>query len=683
MSTYLPLELFDCIAEFVADQQTLLALTRSLPYAPISINRLFHFIRITHPDTVPKLYRRIRSGFPSSTSSDRDENLDSGNNHIIRTFDASGLVHHLAVESWTVDADVLINLLRLLPNLWTLNLWIGPSNFSPEHLEEMFKPPMRSLEYLSLRFRPYVKKATYYQFLKGSYFDSTLLAIAAWPPSSKGLPTLSIVQDAFIPDPNDPIPRFAQPIVFFRLDLHLSVLVHSPASQRSLTFLRVRIPARPIIQSLTVAYLHPTDPNPDTNPDPPPLKFLDIATCAVSEADVEKLLVRFTCLKHLVLDACTSLLRSGSPQTSGAELDWWFALGRRLALTGVKRAKEREKELKAWYEARQRTLFPPDMLDDIQEGQQHQEQKRVRKGRKGLATATITLRGSATSPPRAGARRPSPVRPRQPQTAATASSSSSVTGQLNVTSDLHQEEDGSTNELSASGDEHKSDEGFDDMETKPSPTPEKKPRSLTRNPGKRRAVPSKTIPEPSSIQRSKLRPIPKLYIIPPLPILSSLSLFPASAQNAPPSTGINHDIQVQIRAEFERGWNDGLRVIWEVRARLGMTFSRSQDDDRNKGKGKGKTKEDTPKPRFFMLKDRKMWRDIYHSDDEEAEEEKEGHEGLQGVFPGMEDIFFRSEATLIDCGAPVLCLAGSGVDSTGHASGCGHFIGNQAGLERL
>ncbi|KAG6915258.1 hypothetical protein DXG01_012443 [Tephrocybe rancida] len=667
---HLPPELYECIADFVVDQQSLLALTRSLPYAAIPVHKLFHSICITHPDTVLKLYRRIRAGLDGST------------------FDAAHLVHHLSVESWTVDAEVLINLMRLLPNLWTLCLWIGPSNFTPEHLEEMFKPAMSSLEYLSLRFRPYVKKATYYQFLKGSYFDSTLLALSAWPPSPKGLPKLSIVQDAFTPDPNDPTPRFAQPIVFFRLDLHLSLLVHSDASQRSLDALRVRIPARPVIQPLTIAYLHPSLPPDSTtsaiSPSPPPIHFLDLATCSVSESDAEKLLVRFTALQHLILDGCTSLLRGGAPP----EPEWWAAFGRRLVLAGVKRAKDRERELREWYEAQQRMSMPPELLDAENE-RQTDEPKRVRKGRRGLATATITLRGATTEPPRAG---PPPPHASVRRTIASSSSGPSQAGPsiAPVPEDLHEaseREGDSSDNPSAVEEDHQGDSGpaLGNPSQSPASTGskgKKKEPHLSKKKqlalSKRRAAPAPVnVPKPPP-------PIPKLHIIPPLPTLRSLALFPTytpnlrthSALSMPPKT------QERARAEFERGWNDGLRVICEIRGRMGATFVRNLEDGEGK---KAKQVEAVSKPLFFVFREKRVRRGSEEDEDaEEQEWEREGHEGLRNVRPGEEDVFFRSATGNADKGSPpVLCLAGSDIAEMGHADGCGHLVGSELGLERL
>ncbi|WWC68508.1 uncharacterized protein I206_102437 [Kwoniella pini CBS 10737] len=102
------------------------------------------------------------------------------------------------LKSWKGDIDILNNIFRLIPfnskkfNYLFLN--IG-TNFSPDHLKELFENPRLNLKKLEMRFRPYVEQASYYQFLAGSYFDTAVETLAkSWP----ALPTfthLSIVQD--------------------------------------------------------------------------------------------------------------------------------------------------------------------------------------------------------------------------------------------------------------------------------------------------------------------------------------------------------------------------------------------------------------------------------------------------------------------------------------------------------
>ena len=138
----LPTELYESILSHVPSselQQTLLSVTRAIPLSPVPVSHLFHSIRITYPARAVHLYRRLRPR--------RNDAELSGNN-------AANFVKEFSVECWSVDADVIVNLIHLLPKLQTLNIWIGPDNFTPEHLEELFLKPFLELKYLSLRFRP-------------------------------------------------------------------------------------------------------------------------------------------------------------------------------------------------------------------------------------------------------------------------------------------------------------------------------------------------------------------------------------------------------------------------------------------------------------------------------------------------------------------------------------------------
>lgn len=129
----LPPELYGDIIDCLPDQdiqQNILSLTRALPHAPIPLERLFRNIRLTKPQQVVQFYTRIRRDAEARTW--------------IRTF---------SLETWEADADVVINVLALFPELRELRLFMGP-NFSPDHLEEIFMNPKEGIELLSLRFRP-------------------------------------------------------------------------------------------------------------------------------------------------------------------------------------------------------------------------------------------------------------------------------------------------------------------------------------------------------------------------------------------------------------------------------------------------------------------------------------------------------------------------------------------------
>lgn len=130
----LPAELYTAILSHVPVdllQQTVLALTRALPLAPIPRYHLFTRIHLKHGAQVVQLYQLLR-----------------------KATDYATWVKVFALESWQVDADVLVNLICLVSQFVTdLTLFIG-ANFAPEHLKEMFESPMPKLRAISLRFRP-------------------------------------------------------------------------------------------------------------------------------------------------------------------------------------------------------------------------------------------------------------------------------------------------------------------------------------------------------------------------------------------------------------------------------------------------------------------------------------------------------------------------------------------------
>ena len=220
---------------------------------------------------------------------------------------------------------------------------------------------------------------------QGAYFDSTLLAISSWPTVT--LPSLSIIQDPLEPGIVQK-QTFAQPIVFFRLDLCLSILIHSPALSSSLTSLRIQIPARPVARSLCTAAAYGAAGHPPTSPIPPDLVFLDLSTCGILENELDTLLGYFTSLQHIILDGC-DILRGDLHDGEGK------ALGKRCALVGVRRAREKEKSLKSWMESR----IIPDTTDDVSTGGSIRPARKAKPGRKGLSTATISFRTPSTNPP--------------------------------------------------------------------------------------------------------------------------------------------------------------------------------------------------------------------------------------------------------------------------------------------
>jgi len=147
----LPTELYGAILRPLAENDrtaATLALTRAIPRSPVPREYLFETIRLHNAKQILLLYQYLR----------RVGGKDSQEAAWVRGF---------ILEAWTVDAQIVVNLLELLPRIRALTLSIGTS-FMPEHLEEIFQAPRFDLLSLSVRFRPYVDRATYYQFLKVS-----------------------------------------------------------------------------------------------------------------------------------------------------------------------------------------------------------------------------------------------------------------------------------------------------------------------------------------------------------------------------------------------------------------------------------------------------------------------------------------------------------------------------------
>ena len=155
----------------------------------------------------------------------------------------------------------------------------------------------------------------------------------------------------------------------------------------SLTSLRIQIPARPVARTLCTAAAYSTIGNPSTSLIPPNLVFLDLSTCGVLENELDMLLVYFTLLQHVILDGC-DILRGNLHDGE------YKALGKRCALVGVKRAREREQSLKNWMESR----IIPDTTDDGSAGGSVRPARKAKPGRKGLSTATISFRTPSTNP---------------------------------------------------------------------------------------------------------------------------------------------------------------------------------------------------------------------------------------------------------------------------------------------
>ena len=337
---------------------------------------------------------------------------------------------------------------------------------------------------------------------QGAYFDTALEALSRWPTAS-----LSIVQDPLDAE----VARrhhFAQPLVFFRLD-PIHTLACSP-SLRSLTNLRLRIPSR---QVATFIYRSPRSI--------PGLRILDLSTCNVRLADVEALVARFRQLIHLIVDGCN--ITRGDAQEGE-----WANVGKTCALATVKAAKERERKLKTWLEAHAVRNSPDSELATAPE-EEVAAARRARPGRRGLATATISLR----------------------------------------------------------------------------------------DPPERMTAP---------VIRANIV-VPKVRVVPSSPILCSLSTTTRTLYKD------KHDA---IRAQFERGWDEGLVQLTAIRSRLYQSWKNGVRMMRIAG-------------------------------DQGTEEGFEGLEDVDG-----EGMFYGRDGSRNIWPVPVLCLAGAVPNSVQHVDGCGH-----------
>jgi hypothetical protein len=207
--------------------------------------------------------------------------------------------------------------------------------------------------------------------MAGTYFDSTLTRFAGWPASgTTHFVRVSVVQDPFETPPD--VQTFAQPLVFHQL-APFSQLAASPIL-RKVPALRLRVPARPLARYLSVPGALPA------------LSLLDVSTSSLAGAELDALLARLPALAVLLADGA-GLVRGAL----GGEN--WAELGRAAAAAGVRRAKDRERVLRAWLERHAAQLAPPPDTPGGSHLQAAQPQvRRPAKGRKGLASATVSMR---------------------------------------------------------------------------------------------------------------------------------------------------------------------------------------------------------------------------------------------------------------------------------------------------
>ncbi|KAH9051315.1 hypothetical protein EDB83DRAFT_2293892 [Lactarius deliciosus] len=276
--TSLPPELFACILDCVPSidlQQTTISLLRILSYGRIPNWRRYLFYHIHLKSSV---------------------NVWTLGDHLERTPGDAGFIKKFTLATWIADADAVINVVLMMPELEWLSLCID-INFTPDRLRRLFHKPMPNLRYLSLRFRPNEHTCVFplllptfmflFIFTQHTHYDSVLESLAGWP--SAELPAISVVEDLV----DDPTGRSAQLLNSFHLN-NLSDLASSPLLARTHA-LRLRIPGREIVRILRPSRYRPVLPR---------ITFLDLSTSCLSDLDVSKLLHGLPRLHHLVLDYC-------------------------------------------------------------------------------------------------------------------------------------------------------------------------------------------------------------------------------------------------------------------------------------------------------------------------------------------------------------------------------------------
>jgi len=134
----IPSELFAYILQFLDPTELQSTTCRLAQVFPGSIPKdlIFHFVRIVHPPQLVRLFLRLRQ--PDKPAK---------------------WIKEMSIETWQIDADIAIGVIRQLSSLQSLKLRIGPNNFTPEHLQELLEMKAGhniwpQLEHLEIRFRP-------------------------------------------------------------------------------------------------------------------------------------------------------------------------------------------------------------------------------------------------------------------------------------------------------------------------------------------------------------------------------------------------------------------------------------------------------------------------------------------------------------------------------------------------
>jgi hypothetical protein len=188
-----------------------------------------------------------------------------------------------------------------------------------------------------------------------------------------------MVQDPLPASSFDPQTSFAQPIVFFSLEVFRPFSLSALA--RSITHLRICVPSRPVLAQLLARDAFPS------------LKVLDISTSTLGdpERSLPLLLARHQNLEHLLLDSCP------------LSRERWRDLARACALAGQGKSRAREKKINAWLE--RSSLRRADTVGhgvttieaDRPVPSNLTQARAARRGRRGVATAAFSIRTTPDS----------------------------------------------------------------------------------------------------------------------------------------------------------------------------------------------------------------------------------------------------------------------------------------------
>lgn len=169
---HLPGEIYDTILSFVPLEElqrttysTLLAFPRA-PIAPFHLFRSVHLrdargVRLFH-----NVLHRNQRRRESQLQGEEQEEENEGEQEQEWEQDKAGWVKEVYFESFESDPEVVLSILCMLENVKRVEVYIGPRNFEPEHLEDVLEVLAglseegsggsyhMGLEWLGLRFRP-------------------------------------------------------------------------------------------------------------------------------------------------------------------------------------------------------------------------------------------------------------------------------------------------------------------------------------------------------------------------------------------------------------------------------------------------------------------------------------------------------------------------------------------------